>query len=291
MDNNQLFYIDTHAHMQFDAYEDDRKEVIARALEAGTWMINVGIDKETSEAAIALAEEYDEGVYAAVGLHPNYVLEENWDPKTYRKLADHPKVVAFGETGLDYYRLPAEDEHPGMRQQALERQQEALMGFMMLSEEMRLPLICHVRDAQDESLSAHDDITDMIQNYNRHSRGFDLRGVIHSFTGNEDHARKYVEQGFKIGVNGIATFAQPVGDVIKTIPTNHLLLETDCPYLTPGPHRGKRNEPSYVRHIGEEVARLKKTNVEEVAFTSSRQAATLFHKIEIEAKLPHSRKF
>lgn len=281
--------IDTHAHLNLSAFDNDWKETAKRALDAGIKIINVGSDLETSKKAVAIAEEFSEGVYAAVGLHPSEVFSARGgsayggDISEYEKLAAHPKVVALGEVGLDYYRMP-ETIRPegaggaiGNRQikspeEIKNFQKEVLSEFLKLSAKTKLPLVIHCRDA-------HADMIQLLENFNA-PPGPDARGVMHCFSGSWDEAKRYFNLGFLISFTGIITFAHFEGEVLAKIPLNKLMVETDCPYLTPEPHRGKRNEPSYVEYVAREVARIKNEPYDEVARITTENARRLFSKIK-----------
>ncbi len=240
--------------------------MIKKALAEGLKMICVGTDFEMSEKAIELASRYD-GIWASVGLHPNDNLEENFDIEKYAKLAQHPKVVAIGEIGLDYYRTPDAEQQKIQKQRFLEQIDLAIRTGK--------PAIIHCRNPIPSSstsygTSAHIDMLDIV------SQNPDLKGVIHSFTGTLDEANKYVELGFYIGLNGIITFARDYDEVVKQIPLEKILLETDAPYLTPIPHRGKRNEPAYVKFIAEKIAELREVSSNEIASITDQNAIELF---------------
>lgn len=224
--------IDTHCHPQDRKYDADRDEVIRRALDAGVGMVCVGVDLESSRQAIELSEQY-EGVYASVGLHPNDNLDESYDEREYAKLAEHPRVVAIGEIGLDYYRTT----DPGKRLFQKERFERQLALARRLSK----PVIIHCRDA-------HEDMLAMIG---------DGPGVIHSFNGNVEQAARYIEKGWHLGLNAIVTYAPEYHAMVKSIPKERILLETDAPYLAPAPHRGKRNEPVYIKETAEAIAKVR----------------------------------
>ena len=258
--------IDTHCHPQFPQYDADRDEMIRRALDGGIGMICVGTDYEMSQKAIELAAAHDT-MWASVGLHPNDNLGEQYDQSSYEKLAGHPKVVAIGEVGLDYYRT-TDDEKKKFQSERFEQQIE-------LAIRLRKPLIIHCRDAH----------ADMVEILKANSYKLQAGGVIHSFTGTYADATKYVELGLYIGLNGIITFppshkaSEGHGaflEAVQKIPLEHILLETDAPYLTPEPHRGKRNEPAYVTHVAEQVARLQRISVERVVEQTSRNAGEFF---------------
>lgn len=251
---------DTHCHLQYHKFDEDRDEVIKRAFDTGIKMICVGTDYEMSEKAIELATKYD-GIWASVGLHPNDNLEESFDIEKYTKLAENTKVIAIGEIGLDYYRTPDEEQQKIQKQRLLEQ--------ISLAIRINKPVIIHCRNA-------HEDMTQIIENWKLKTENSTLRGVIHSFTGTLQEAQKYVELGFYIGLNGIITFARDYDEVVKQIPLDRILTETDAPFLTPVPNRGKRNEPSYVQFVVEKIAEIREINPDEVASITTQNAIELF---------------
>ena len=246
--------IDTHAHVNFNAYKDDSDEVIRRSLDSGVWLINIGSQYSTSKRAVEMAEKYEKGVYAAVGLHPIHA-RDGFERQKYKELAESKKVVAMGEIGLDY-----KPEYLPLK----EKQKEIFLEQLDLAKEFNLPVILHCR-------LAHDDLLGILAG----EKG--LSGVVHCFTGNWEQAQKYMEMGFYLGFNGII-FKMDLDDVIKRIPLEKLLLETDCPYLTPLPKEG-RNEPIYIKYIAEKIAKIKNLSYEEIASITTQNAQKLF-KIE-----------
>lgn len=276
--------IDTHSHVSFAAYKDDAHDVIRRALKSGVWMITVGTQSTMNAAAVDLAGQYDEGVYAAVGLHPIHIdadgkdvetaffddqeldfkpRRETVDQEQFMQWASNPKTVAIGECGLDYYRI--EGEHVDV---VKKWQKEQFMLQMEVAAKADLPMIIHCRDAH----------ADMVELLKQGMKQFSQKrkGVIHCFTGTLDEAQQYMDIGWKISFTGIVVFADEVGQVARQIPLENMLVETDAPYLTPPPYRGKRNEPRYVKYIAEHIAKLKGIPVEEVAQTTTASARTLF---------------
>ncbi|MGB9870102.1 MAG: TatD family hydrolase [Anaerolineae bacterium] len=247
--------VDSHAHLDFPEFEPDREAVIARARAVGVVAIlNVGADLESSRASVALAQQYD-FIYAAIGVHPH-------DAKTLtptaleelRALARHPKVVAMGEIGLDYYR----DLSP----RPVQRQ--AFADQLALAAELGLPVVVHSRDALDDTLSI--------------LRGWTGGGVLHSYSGGPERLQEVLAMGLHIGLSGPVTFpnAHRLRTVAATVPLDRLLIETDCPYLTPEPYRGRRNEPAYVWYVAGAVARARGMPAEEVARATAENAARLF---------------
>lgn len=247
--------LDTHSHPQMRQYNEDRDAVIERALDAGVGMICVGVDLETSSQAIELADKY-ENMWASVGLHPNDNLDEIYDDAPYFELAQTTKVIAIGEIGLDYYRTTDETKKQFQR----ERFEKQLQLAGMLNK----PVIIHCRDA-------HEDMRAMLSKFPK------VKGVIHSFTGTLEDAKWYIEHGFHIGLNGIITFARQYDDVVREIPLEWIVLETDAPYLTPEPYRGNRNESAYIAHVAQKIAEIRGVEFEKVAGQTTINAKSLFN--------------
>lgn len=250
--------IDTHAHLNAIQYQDDLEEVIERAQSEGvTTIVVVGFDRETITRAIELAEQY-EFIYATVGWHPVDAIDmTDEDLKWIEELCSHPKVVALGEMGLDYYW----DKSPKDIQKEVFRKQIAL------AKKVKLPIIIHNREATS-------DILEILQEENASEVG----GVMHCFTGSIEVAKQCMDMNFYISFGGPVTFknAKKPKEVAAEIPLDRLLIETDCPYLTPHPFRGKRNEPSYVKYIAEQIAELKGVSFEEIARKTSDNAKRFF---------------
>ena len=271
--------IDTHSHLNFNAYKQDREEVIKRTLAENIWMINVGTKYETSKSAVELAEKYNKGVYAAIGLHPIYAVAEfqkiktdpdegeflikdqNFDKEKYKGLAlsGSQKVVAIGEIGLDYYYKP---KTKVKLVRFKEKQKKIFVAQLDFAKELDLPVIIHCR-------MAHDDIIEILEDYN------DIAGTIHCFTGDWEQAQKYMDLGFYIGINGIIDKLD-LEEVIKEVPLDKILVETDCPYLTPKIEGDKRNEPLFVKHIVQKIADLRGISFDEVADVTTGNARKLF---------------
>lgn len=252
-------FIDTHVHLNADQYEEDLQQVIERALEAKVEkMVVVGFDRKTIERAMKLIEQYD-FLYAAIGWHPVDAIDcTNEDLMWIESLAvNNPKIVAIGETGLDYYW----DKSPKDVQQQLFRKQ------IHLAQKLNLPIVIHNRDATG-------DVVKILREENASSVG----GVMHCYSGSVETARECIAMNFMISLGGPVTFknAKTPKEVAKEIPLEHLLIETDAPYLAPHPYRGKRNEPSYVPLVAEEIARLKGLDVEEVAKATTENATKFF---------------
>jgi TatD DNase family protein len=249
--------VDSHTHLEMPEFADDRDEVVERARTAGIeFMVTVGTNIAYCREVVSLAERYD-GVYAAVGIHPHDVKEIGKDTyEELRALARRKKVVAYGEIGLDFFR------NLSPRNIQVQRFGEQLE----LACEIGLPVIVHDRDAHREAL-------EMLTPW----RG-KLRGIFHCFSGDRAMAKKCLDMGFVISVPGTVTFAkaETLRDVVRYVPLEYLLVETDAPYLTPQPHRGKRNEPAYVVHTVAKVAEVKELSAEAVGAATTANAKALF---------------
>lgn len=266
--------VDTHCHLNFDRFDEDRPLVLERAAAAGVkWTLNPAIDLETSRAVLALAEQY-EMVYAAVGVHPNDAdhLVRDWVERL-RSLAQQKKVIAIGEIGLDYYW----DRTPVSVQKEIFQQQ------LNLAAELGLPVIVHCRDRALQEQNAMQDTLAMLSAWKRSLKNQDPKlaerpGVLHSFSGDLQAGQEAVSLGFMIGIAGPITFkkAEKLQRVAVEIPEDHLLIETDAPFLTPHPHRGERNEPAYVRFINEKIAELRQSDVDQIAHITTMNAERLF---------------
>lgn len=287
--------IDTHCHVHFNAYKEDSDEVIRRAFDNGVWMITVGTQKDTSAKGMAMAEKYDTGIWAAIGLHPNHLFStiideeetpafksrtEDFDYDYYKSLAkSSKKVVAIGECGLDYYRIP---ENLDLNEIKI-KQQKVFREHIHLATELNLPLIVHVRNGSTSlTASAHKDVIDIL--HDEILKGnLPQKGVIHCYSGNWEEAKHYFDLGFLISFTGTALFPPKkdqldiLKEVIEKSPLDKIMVETDSPYLTPPPQRGKRNEPSYVRLIAEHLAKIKNLDFEEITRQTTKNATALFN--------------
>jgi TatD DNase family protein len=266
-------YIDCHTHAQFAIYDVDRDAVIARAQEARVGMVNVGTGKTMSESAVRLAEQ-NEHMWATIGLHPihaheSYIdadehaenlTEETFDYEFYKKLALNKKTVAIGECGLDYFHLPAGEEEA-----AKESQKKVFIEQVRLAEEVKKPLMIHCREA-------YDDLLEILKKEN-----CAVSGIIHFFCGNETQAKAFLDLGFYFTFGGVVTFTHAYDEVVKIIPLERILSETDAPYVAPVPYRGKRNEPAYVVHVVHRLAKLKGTSTDAMAEQIQKNAKQVFH--------------
>lgn len=263
-------FTDTHCHLDFDSYKTDRSQVLKRALDAGViWIINPGTDLHTSQAAIDLANKHPKNVSAAVGIHPNFGKPWTADIlPTLQEQAHQPEVVAIGEIGLDYYR-----QHTPFDQQRM-----MLETQLNLAEKLNLPVLLHNRESTQDLLSIlktwHQGLVNNNHPLSAHP------GVLHSFSADYETALAVIEMNFYIGVSGPITFknAASLKSTVKNLPVTNLLLETDAPFLTPHPHRGKRNEPSYIPLIAEEIARLHNISPKQVAEITYTNACRLFNR-------------
>ena len=250
--------IDTHSHLDSKEFEKDLEQVLINATEAGVQnIITVGTDLSSSKKTIELSEKHP-WIYSSVGIHPHevkYLNQENF--KDIIKYTDHPRVRAVGETGLDYFykHSPPETQIRWFRE------------HIRLARISGLPLVIHSRNAKEETLLILEE-----------ERAFEVGGVLHCFTGDQEMAEKGIDMGFYISFSGIVTFpkAKDIQEVAKTIPLDRILIETDCPFLTPVPHRGKRNEPGWVQLVASKIAELRGVSLEEIALTTTDNAVKLF---------------
>lgn len=251
---------DTHAHYDDKAFDEDRDELMEKVFSGGVCaVVNQGTTVETSRFSVELSEKY-KGVYAAVGLHPE-CLDENSvkDIAAIRELASCPKVVAIGEIGLDYYYdVPRE------------LQREMFIRQLELAEELGLPVTIHDREA-------HGDTLDILRKYHP-------KGILHCFSGSVEMAREVTGLGMYIGIGGVVTFknARKTVDVVRELPLERIVLETDCPYLAPVPFRGKRNDSTYIRYAAQRIAEIKNTDIQTVLEVTRNNAQTVYNVKEVE---------
>lgn len=269
MENKKLpKFIDVHSHLQFTAYDEDRGLVLERAKESQTWMINVGTKYSTSKGAVDLAEK-NEGVFAIVGLHPIHTSAsfhdkdeigeegepfksqgEDFDLEKFEELVAHPKVVGVGECGLDFFRIE------GDREDYIEKQTRIFEMQIDLAVKHDKPLMIHCRNAYPEVLK--------ILSAKKEIYGEKLRGNFHFFAGSLEDAAQIFDLGFNISFTGVITFAKQYEELVRFAPLERIFSETDCPYVTPVPHRGERNEPMYVSEVVKKIAEIREEDFEEV---------------------------
>jgi TatD DNase family protein len=271
------FLIDSHTHLQFSAYDNDRAEVLDRAFNENIWIINSGSNSQNSEDAVRLAEKYEKGVYATIGIHPSHALSakalakadflteesgsENFDEEKMMKLAASPKVVAVGECGLEYF-----------REYNAEAQKKLFAEHIIFANKIKKPLTIHCREAYGDTydiLSAHKEILN--------ERG----GLMHFFSGTLTEARKFLDLGYYFSFGGAITLPKKAGgadfeELIRELPFDRILCETDAPFVSPVPYRGRRNEPSYVIEVAKKMAEIRGITLDEVAKQTTENAMRLF---------------
>jgi TatD DNase family protein len=250
--------IDTHCHLDFELYDQDREIVIQRAIQNKIKkIITIGIDLASSENSVSLAQKYAV-IYAAVGIHPNNCANYKEDDLIrIQQLAKQKKVIAIGEIGLDYYRKNA----------SREQQKDFFIKQLQLALSLNLPVIVHNREA-------HDDIYEILnkQEFN------ELTGVLHSFSGDESFLKAILELNFNVSFTGVVTFKKNnCESLVKKVPIDRLLLETDSPFLTPIPFRGKRNEPAFLTYIAQKISDIKSTDIEDLIKITGKNAIKLFN--------------
>lgn len=249
------YLIDSHSHLDFEEFDKDRELVIQRAFDSGVKMIiNIGTGLESSKKSIALAEKY-ENIFATVSLHPIDVDKEEFDSSAFLDLANHPKVVAIGETGLDYYH--SSDKN---------KQKQVFKKLVQIAVAVAKPIIIHSRDADEDVLSLLKEM-DLPKS----------RGVIHCFGRDYELAKKFLALGFLVSYTGNITYNSKRQSSVKDVPLEKIMVETDCPFMTPVPFRGQRNEPSYVKYVAEKIATTKGLSFEEVAEQTTKNCIQLFN--------------
>jgi TatD DNase family protein len=299
-------YIDIHSHLNFKVFDEDRDVIIKRALDNDTWMINVGTQLDTSKKAVEIADKYEKGVYAIIGLHPIHTgashhdeeelgpvfakaldgqgkvegfisRGEIFDKGFYGKLLKDKKVVGIGECGLDYYRCTPE---------SILKQKEAFIRQIELANEFNKPLMLHIRNNYENK--SNDAYVDTIEIFKKYAKVYPVlggtKGVVHFFEGSLENAKDFIALGFMISFTGAITYSPRKNkkgcdyvELIKNIPLNMILTDTDSPYMAPVPYRGKRNEPYYVKEIVKKIAETKNLPEEEVAKAIIENARRLFN--------------
>lgn len=284
--------IDSHAHVNFNAFKDDGHEVIKKCLDNNVWVFNVGSEFKTSARAVEYANQYDEGVYAIVGLHPIHILvedknladdienedikyREKFDYQKYLDLSQDKKVVAIGEVGLDYHHFQDGDNVELIK----EKQREILIKFIKLANEVNKPMAIHCWGVKSKKEFDHvrtDAYADLLEIFKKYP--VNRAGVIHSFVGSYKTAREFRELGFKLSFNGVITYSESYDKVIKDTPIEDILIETDCPYLMPKPlDRYGRNEPMNVKYVLEKIAHLKELEIVEAEKIIEKNTVDLFN--------------
>lgn len=275
--------IDTHCHLNFKAFKDDADEVIRRTLDQNVWMVLVGVEAVTSRRALDLVRKYEKGVYASVGLHPIHLEKietseddysfttrgEDFNYEFYENLARLPGVVAIGETGLDYYHIDREGDVAAIRQ----KQQTVFLEHLKLARALDLPVVIHSRDAREDTLRL---IKEFRKEYKDELPDGRPWGVAHCFTGTEDLAWEYFGAGLLVSFTGLITFNRGWDNLIRKLPLDKFLVETDSPFMTPAPFRGERNEPSNVKLVAQRIAEIKGLSLDKIAEISTNNARRLF---------------
>jgi len=245
--------IDTHCHLNFKEFENDQEEIIGRCLNNNVWLINVGVDYKTSKQVIELAEKYDKGVYATIAIHPHNVDKIEFDADKLKELARNPKVVAIGETGLDYMFCENDEK-------TQELQKKVFIKHLKLAKELNKPVIIHSRRLFPE-------ILEIVKKH-------PVKGVLHCYMGRWSYAEEYLKLGFYIGFTGLIYYARDYDKVIKNTPLEKILIETDAPYLSPT--REKRSTPLDVEKVAQKIAEIKRVPLEKVATQTTKNAKELF---------------
>ena len=254
---------ETHAHYDDEKFDADRVELLSHLLRENNIgkVVNVGATFKGCKESIALAEKYDD-VYAAIGIHPEEIDEINDDVMEYlRQNASHEKVVAIGEIGLDYYWVKEEEQR--------KKQRIWFNKQMDLAKELEMPVIIHSRDAAEDTLNT-------IRLYNNSH----VKGIVHCYSYSKELAMEYVKMGWYIGVGGVVTFknAKKLVETVEAIPLESIVLETDCPYMAPVPHRGERNSSIFLSHVAEKIAEIKNISVDEVEKVTYQNALNIYNK-------------
>lgn len=261
--------IDSHAHLNFEAFNADWEAVIKDCLDTDVHFICVGAQYETSKRGIEIADKYDKGVWASVSLHPIHVEgssfhPEKFIPEEYDKLIkSSKKVVAVGETGIDFYH----DDY------TIDKQKEVFIQHLELAKENNLPVIMHGRDSKDGTKNAYQEMLKILKT--QEVKG----GVIHCFGGTVEEALEFNKLGFYVGFTATITFDKTgkMDEVVKAVPLDMMLIETDSPYLAPAPYRGKRNQPQYVKHVAEKIAEIRQIDYNEVVQQTVANTKKLFN--------------
>lgn len=276
-------YIDIHSHLNFSVFDLDREEVVQRMLEQDLFCINIGTNLETSKIAVEFSQKY-KNMYAIIGLHPIYVnfnsettdeknselsrVGEIFDEENYVELVENKKVVGVGECGLDYYHLNNEGLDNLEIEKRISLQKENFRKQIDFALKYDLPIMIHCRDA-------YDDVLDILEDYKNTAKE-KLRGDVHFYSGNTEQAKRFLDLDFDISFTGVITFAKQYQELVEFVPLNRIHAETDCPYVAPVPHRGKRNEPVFSIEVVKKIAEIKKVSLEEVQKQLIENAKRLF---------------
>lgn len=280
-------FVDIHSHLNFPEYDADRDAVLSRMKDAGVWTITVGTNLETSKSAVALAEKATAdgvGVFACIGLHPADDVSAAWNEEAAREfetLARHPRVVAIGECGLDYFRIGTTSDGGALNNEeiaaAKKRQRDIFEAQIALAIAVDKPLMIHCREA-------YDDVYEILAAKKRELADVDggaqaadkLRGNMHFYAGDLATAAKFLDIGFTISFTGVITFARNYDEAIRAIPSDSIMSETDAPFVAPAPYRGQRNEPTHVQEVVKKIAEIRGVAEEEMRQTLVQNAVRTF---------------
>lgn len=249
-------YFDIHSHINFSKFDDDRDEVIKRMHDEGVWAITVGTDLKTSKEVVDLVSK-NENIFATVGLHPTSHKGLTFVENDYKELVRNKKVVAIGECGLDYFRIKEDDEKTNLE---LERQKENFIKQIEFALENDLPLMLHFRPS-GKTMDAYEDGLEILNSYKEKYKD-KLRGNAHFFAGDLDIAKKFLSIGFTLSFTGVITFADNYDEIIKYVPLEMIMAETDCPFVAPVPYRGSRCEPVHVKEVVKRIAKIRGEDVD-----------------------------
>lgn len=252
-------YFDIHSHLNFPDYGPELSEVINRLKETDTYTITVGTDFESSKKAVELAEEY-ENIYACIGIHPVDDSTQEWDEEKFESLISHPKVVAVGECGLDFFHADKEKN--------FDRQKKLFLDHINFALKYDKPIMIHSRNAYPDLLEILEPL--------KKEHGDKLRGDVHFFAGSVSEAKRFIEIGFTLSFTGVITFTKDYDEVIKSAPLDMIMSETDAPFVAPVPYRGKRNEPSYVSEVVKRIALIRGEDFELVRESLVNNAKSVF---------------
>jgi len=245
-------FFDTHSHLNDIPFKEDLEETVERMKELRLGSITVGTDRQMSERAVELSEKY-ENLWATVGLHPTDNTEEVFDEEVYESLARKDKVVAIGECGLDYFWLSDKED----REEIISKQKERFIKQIKLANKVSKPLMLHVRDVRGE-MGAYEDAIEILKEHAK------VLGNVHFFTGTKEIAKRFNEMNYTVSFPGVITFAKELEEVVKSVPSDMYMIETDSPYAAPVPHRGKRNEPVFVDEVAKKVSEIRGEDYEKV---------------------------
>lgn len=281
-------FFDIHTHLNDVIFNDDREAVLTRMREHGVWGIVIGTDWKSSQDAAMIASFAEDEIFASIGIHPTDVRQERFEPSLFEELAVNKRVVAVGECGLDYSRLIEAPnvadlsgsavtavDLPGSAVAEKARQRELFEAQIDFAIAHSLPLMIHCRDSDKTLADAHKDTLALLKE-KKNSAGDRLRGNIHFFSQTIEISREYFALGFTISFTGVITFSREYDEVVRVAPLDHIMAETDCPYVAPVPYRGKRNEPIFVEDVVKKIAEIRGEDYETVRKTLVQNALRLF---------------